>query len=78
MINVTIYVSGGTGIGEWLLPNGTYATENIGEISDHWLDNCANKHFSELLEQDVTIEVIDVEDSQDPTDWMSEAFTDGY
>jgi len=78
MLKVTIYISGGTGIAEWQLPDGTYVTDNVGEISDRWLDNNAERHFSALLEQDVTIEVIDVEDTQDPSDWMSEAFTDGY
>jgi len=77
-INVTIYVSGGTGIAEYTLEDGTAKEIPVGEVSDRWLDNRAEKYFAELLGEEVVLEVIDVEDSQDEMDWMSEAFTDGY
>ena len=77
-MKVIIYVSSGTGWADYTLEDGTIKEVDIGEISSHWLDNCAEQHFAKLTGEEVTIEVIDVEDTQNPSDWMSEAFTDGY
>lgn len=77
-MQITIYVSGGTGIAEYTLEDGTEQEVHIGEISSIWLERYAEKHFASITGEEVTIEVIDVTDSQDPSDWMSEAFTDGY
>jgi len=77
-MDVEIYVSGGTGIAEYTLEDGTTKEVQLGEISNKWLANSAEQYFAKLIGEEVTIEVIDIDDLQDPRNWMSETFTDGY
>lgn len=63
-MNVLIQVSGGTGVATWEGETGVEFEVDVGEISSDWLDNHAEAHFGKMIGEDVTIEVIDLDEGE--------------